>query len=286
MREESAPDVQVAILAARQYGLVTAAQLAAIGLDKSAVARRASGGRLHRVHRGVYAVGHPTLTFEGRCLAAVLALGLRHGRPGPAVSHRSAAALWGLLPAADGPVDVSLLDRGGRRPREGIALHRPTGLLSVDLTSWNRIPITRPRRTLRDLRRVVSTAAHRRAVRKALDLELIPRSDVLDESHLTRSELERLFLRLCRRFRLPSPEVNARLGRWEVDFLWRDACLAVETDGYRHHGSPLAFERDRIRDAELQGMGYRVLRFTYRQVNDSPATVADALRCFLPCRED
>jgi very-short-patch-repair endonuclease len=98
------------------------------------------------------------------------------------------------------------------------------------------------------------------------------------EPDLTRSELERLFLRLCRRHTLPSPEVNARVGPYEVDFLWRDLSLIVETDGFRHHGSRAAFESDRARDARLQALGYRVLRFTYRGVREDPRAVVASLR--------
>jgi very-short-patch-repair endonuclease len=98
------------------------------------------------------------------------------------------------------------------------------------------------------------------------------------EPDLTRSELERLFLRLCRRHRLPSPEANAHAGPFEVDFIWRDLSLIVETDGFRHHGSRAAFESDRARDARLQALGYRVLRFTYRQVREAPEAVVASLR--------
>jgi very-short-patch-repair endonuclease len=83
-----------------------------------------------------------------------------------------------------------------------------------------------------------------------------------------------MFLRLCRRHRLPQPEVNARVGAYEVDFLWRDRGLIVETDGSQHHGGRDAFESDRARDAALQSQGFRVVRFTYRQVNDRTPVVA------------
>jgi very-short-patch-repair endonuclease len=87
-----------------------------------------------------------------------------------------------------------------------------------------------------------------------------------------------MFLRLCRRRRLPKPEVNARVGGFEVDFLWRAQCVIAETDGWRHHGTRIGFELDRARDAKLQAHGYRVLRFTYRQVSGSPGEVAETLR--------
>ena len=88
---ERAVDAEIARLAERQHGVVATRQLAALGLARGGVARRAQAGRLHRIHRGVYAVGHPVLTVDGRRMAAVLAAG-----PGAVLSHRSAAALWDL----------------------------------------------------------------------------------------------------------------------------------------------------------------------------------------------
>jgi very-short-patch-repair endonuclease len=140
------------------------------------------------------------------------------------------------------------------------------------------VPVTRPARTLRDLRRVVPRALHRQAVRRALDLRLIGEAELEREPDLTRSELERLFLRLCRRHRFPCPEVNVRIGPYEVDFLWREQALIVETDGFRHHGNRIAFESDRARDVQLHALGHRVVRFTYRQVREEPGAVAASLR--------
>lgn len=97
----------------------------------------------------------------------------------------------------------------------------------------------------------------------------------------TRSELEHLFLRLCRRHRLPPPEVNVRIGSVLVDFLWRDQMLVVETDGYRYHRGRAAFEDDRDRDLRLRALGYEVIRLSYRQVTEEPRSVAGALRKLL-----
>jgi len=97
----------------------------------------------------------------------------------------------------------------------------------------------------------------------------------------TRSELEHLFLRLCRRYRLLTPEVNARIGSLTVDFLWRDRRLIVETDGYRYHRGRAAFEDDRARDLELRALGFEVVRLSHRQVMDEPERVAAILRADL-----
>jgi len=97
----------------------------------------------------------------------------------------------------------------------------------------------------------------------------------------TRSDLERAFLLLCRRHGLPAPEVNVEIERLEVDFLWRDRHLIVETDGYRYHRGRAAFENDRDRDLRLHALGYDVVRLTYRQVIEEPERIAAALRTSL-----
>ena len=151
-----------------------------------------------------------------------------------------------MLPEHDGPIEVTLPHDNGRKSRDGIRLHRSHTLTAAVRTRRRNVPVTTPTRTLRDLRRTSPQPVYRRAIRRALDLRLI-RSDDLQEEDLTRSELERLFLGLCRRHRLPQPEVNGRVAGHEVDFLWRDRGLIVETDGYRHHADRAAFEADRQR---------------------------------------
>lgn len=270
MRDQRAKaDLVISRIAGRQHGVVSVEQLRRARLDKRATDRRVRTGRLHRIHRGVYAVGHTQLSFEGRCVAAVLALG-----DGAVVSHRSAATLWGLLRSPAGFVDVTVAGDGGRRRRRGIRVRRSSTLTAGVTTRRNGIAVTRPGRTLRDLHGIVPQPVFRAAVRKALDLRLIANGDLRSPDDLTRRELERMFLTLCRRRHFPQPEVNARMGPYEVDFLWRDRCLIVETDGFRNHGNRAAFESDRRRDAFLQSRGYRVLRFTHRQVLERTPVVA------------
>jgi very-short-patch-repair endonuclease len=268
-------DQMLAEMAARQHGVVSFAQLQRAGIHRNAVQSRLRAGRLHRLHRGAYAVGHTKLTFEGRCMAAALATGDR-----AVVSQRSAAAIWRMLQPHSGPIEITTSGDGGREKRRGIRVHRSVTLIARLTTRRQGIPVTKPARTLRDLRRTVPQPVFRAALRRALDLRLI-RSTGIPEPDLTRSELERRFLRLCRRHRLPQPEVNARIGPHEVDFLWRSQGLIVEVDGFRHHGHRAAFESDRARDAHLQSLGFRVLRFTYRQVSDRKAEVVEALRSVL-----
>ena len=263
-------------IAAGQHRVVCTAQLRAAGIGRNATSQRVQAGRLHRLYRGVYAVGHNRLTFEGRCMAAVLALG-----DGAVVSHQSAAGLWEILKPATGPIHVTLGGDGGRKRRCGITIHRSHSLIAGVTTRRHGIPVTKPARTLRDLHRTLPQPVYQRAVRRALDLRLIRSADLQREPDLTRSELERLFLRLCRRHRLPQPEVNARLGPFEVDFLWRHRRVIAEVDGYRHHGGRAGFESDRARDAHLQSLGFRVLCFTHRQLTQERSAVVAALRPLL-----
>jgi very-short-patch-repair endonuclease len=266
------PDIALSRLAANQHGVVSVDQLRAIGLDLDAISYRVRVGRFHRLHRGVYAVGHDRLTIEGRWKAAVLAIG-----PGAVLSHRSAAALWNLLP------EVTVPGHGGRKRRKGIRIHRSASLHPAHTTLRIGIPVTTPARTLADLRRC-ATQDELRAVRSRAELRGFPLVDQDGEPDHTRSELERRFLSLCRRHGLPTPEVNARIGGFVVDFLWRDRALVVETDGYRYHRGRAAFEYDHRRQACLIAAGFEVIRFTWSQVVDEPREVIGAVRARLGSR--
>jgi very-short-patch-repair endonuclease len=269
------PDQGVAAVAARQHGVVTTRQLRDAGLSPDAIKRRAASGRLHRVFRGVYAVGHAGLSDEGRWMAAVLACGR-----GALLSHRSAAELWGLLEPSRGVVQVSVPTPGGRRARPGLRVHRAASLDARARTAHRGIPVTAPARTLADLGGSVPPWEYRQAVREAAFRGLAA-DDQEDEVAATRSELELGFLRLCRRHRLPEPEVNVRLGPFTVDFLWRSRRLVVETDGYRAHRGRQAFEDDRERDNELAALGYQVVRFTHRKLVEDPEGAVSVLRARL-----
>jgi very-short-patch-repair endonuclease len=257
-------------------------QLLANGLTKREIDRRLEAGRLHRIHWGVYAVGHRVLTREGRWMAAVLA-----GGRGAALSHATAAAAWDLR-RHDGLIHVTV--RGSRTAPANVKLHRSRTLDPGDVTTIRGVPVTRPARTIIDLARtltaddlepVVDLADQRGLVdfqdlRRANPASL--RAVLLNyDPAPTRSELERRFLRLCRTHQIEPPETNARVEGFEVDFVWRDRRLIVEVDGYAHHRSPQAFERDRERDVRLGMAGWRVLRFTWRQVTERGAWVAAAI---------
>ncbi len=280
--------MSIAKIAERQHGVISVWQLYVLGLGERGVRCRVDAGRLHRLHRGVYAVGHAALSSEGRWLAAVLAVGWSsRGEAGPvldhwgaAVSHCSAASLWGLLPETGQPVDVIVLGKGGRAKRRGVRVHRSLTLMPVDVTLRHGIPVTTPARTIADLRLAaleglpgaISPRELRKAIRQANVLAL-----PIDESakDRTRGDLEQDFLLLCRRHRLPAPEINVRVGPYLVDFLWRSRQFVVETDSYLHHGGREAFQGDRGRDLDLKRLGYEVLRLSERQINEEPATVAE-----------
>jgi very-short-patch-repair endonuclease len=258
-------DTALARIAASQHGVITAKQLAAVGLGRSAISERTRKGRLHRVHQGVYAVGHTAPNLHGRWMAAVLACG-----EGAVLSHGSAAVLWKLLKPLDGPVHVSVPTTSGRKIRRGIHLHRTPALR---LTTYrDGIPVTTVARTIEDLHYIsFPPRLLRRAIRQAEFMGLRLNGIETDRS---RSDLEVLFLQLCRRHRLPPPEVNVKLGRWEVDFLWRSQGVVVETDSWTYHRGSVAFEDDHARDLDLRAAGYTVLRFTHRQLEGEPERVA------------
>jgi very-short-patch-repair endonuclease len=254
------PDLLIARIAARQHGVISIAQIQAAGLDKDQVLHRVRTARLHRIHRGVFAVGHSHLSKEAKWMAATLA-----GGDTAVLSHRSAASLWALLPdRGTSDVEISVAGDGGRRRRAGIHLHRCPSLQAEHVTHRHGIPVTTPSRTISDLRHAVSPQELRRAQRQADVLGLPLGSSASPDR--TRSELEFLFLDLCRKHRLPPPEVNIRIGSLLVDFVWRNQRLIVETDGYRYHRGRVAFEDDRARDLELRALGYDVIRLTHRQV--------------------
>lgn len=287
----------IADLAKGQHGVVARWQLLKAGFSRTAIERRVRSGRLCPIHRGIYAVGHPHLKWQGRWIAGVLACG-----PDALLSHRSAGALWDLLPASGARIDVTAI-RAGTRSRPGIAVHRARNLHVDDLDVHDGIPVTSVARTLLDVAEIVEPWRLERAIEQAelmglFDLRaidsLIARSTgrrgvtllrgVLEEYRpppVTRSELERWFLELCRDAGLPPPAVNSFIAGFEVDIAWPDRRLVVELDGHQFHRTRAAFERDRRRDGVLQVAGYRVYRVTYRELVQDAARVIAIVRSLL-----
>jgi very-short-patch-repair endonuclease len=285
-------DARLGEIAARQHGVVSLKQLEELGLSRYAVAKRAKKGRLHRVHQGVYAVGHRAPSWHGRWMAAVLACG-----EGAVLSHGSAASLWGLLRPIDGPVHVSTPATSGRSRRPGIHIHRAPSLAEPSpspsyspgrggrrgrllATHRDNIPTTTVSRTIKDLRAssLLPSRLVRRAIRQA-ELKGLRLDGI--ETDRTRSDLETAFLALFAHHGIPGPEVNNKLGRWEVDFLWREAKLVVEVDTWTYHRGSVAFEDDHQRDLDLRQQGYAIHRFTDLQLESAPERVAADIRAAL-----
>jgi Protein of unknown function (DUF559) len=230
----------------------------------------------------VYAVGHTVLRREARWLAAVLACG-----DGAVLSHRSAAELWGLRPSAAARIDVTVPRTSGVRSSVAIVVHRPKR--PAVSTRRDGVPVTTVMQTLADLatalpRRQLEKACENAEAARLLDLNQLDAThpgakrllEVVEEHDLgsyTRSEIEDAFLQICDDHGIPRPLVNTRVEGFEVDFCWPDERLIVETDG-RHHLTRARFESDRARDALLTSIGWRVMRFTCRQVRRASAQVA------------
>jgi Protein of unknown function (DUF559) len=265
-----------------------------MGVTKGQIEVRRTRGLLHPIHRGVYAVGQPRTSLRGRWLAAVLACG-----SDALLSHRSAAALHGLLRARSSNPEVTVSDARRRNPR-GVHVHRTRHLTEADSATVDAIPTTSIPRTLLDLAetadestlasafeeadrlRVLSVAdllalrasSHGRRGLRAFDLALAAHTYPAD----VQSELERRFHKLCIDEGIPEPALNVLVEGHVVDCLWASHRLVVELDGFRFHRTRAAHERDHSRDAHLALAGYTVRRFTYRQVRDEPAKVIALVR--------
>jgi very-short-patch-repair endonuclease len=288
--------------AAQQLGLVTRRQLLDAGLSSAAIGRRLRRAWLRRLYRGVYLVGPMTVPHAAE-LAAVLACG-----PDSLLSHLSAGVEWGFRdppspatrtsrPGTQSPpplVDVTVVGANRGRQR-GIRIHRVKRLAADERAFRNGIPITSPARTLIDLAGVVGSAELEAAVARAEREGVVKRAEfsalmrrhrrrpgipalraVLEASGgpaFTRSEAETRFLALIRQAGLPDPQTNVKVDRYEIDFLWPSAGLAVEVDGFQYHSSRPRFEGDRRRDSWLLASGIKVIRLSWRQiVKDGIAT--------------
>lgn len=275
-------------LAEAQHGLVTRGQLLALGFTHDAIDHRIARGRLHRFARGVYAVGLRRGTPHQRWMAAVLACG-----EGAVLSHRSAAAQWGIGEERRGCIDVSLR-RGSNSRHPGIHARRRPSLPERDVSALDGIPLTTPARTLLDLATELGPIGLERAVNEADKHELIdpetlranlddfaglPGAKVLRRLldrqvfRLSDSDLEIRFRPISAAAGLPPPLSKTVINAFEVDFHWPDLGLVVETDGLRYHRTASAQARDRLRDQTQVAAGLTVLRFTHHQVKYEPAHV-------------
>jgi hypothetical protein len=289
-------DRLVADLAGRQHGVIARRQLLRIGLTRDEIDYRVRLGRLHVIHRGVYAVGHKRLTLDGRRMAAVLACG-----DGAALSHRDAAANHRMRQCNRGVFEVTVPRK--QRARPGIQLHYAR-LPADEVTTVRGIPVTTVPRTLLDLaavrpRREVEMAMKEAEVARLWDRLSLPQLVARHPGHrgthtiraileslaagteITKEEIVALFLSLIDRGRLPRPELSRYVEGRECDCVWWERQVVVELDGYAVHGTRRNFESDRERDRILQAAGWRVIRVTWRQLLDDPGGVARDLAALL-----
>jgi very-short-patch-repair endonuclease len=284
-------DALVAELARGQYGVVTREQLRGLGVGDTGIRERLRTQRLHRLHRGVYAVGHSALPAKAHWMAAVLACGA-----GAALSHVAAGAHHQLRASSAARVDVTVPRCSGRRHQPGIRLHRSGRLSCEDVTVVDAIPVTTVARTLLDLadvldrhglKRAVDEAEYLRVLDMAALVAAVQRSPgrrgarVLEAAkgplELTRGALEERFLALIERHGLPRPRVGVQMDGYEVDFHWPEADLIVELDGFAAHGTRTRFESDRLRDRRLGRAGLRTIRLTASAVSYDEEAIAEEL---------
>lgn len=278
-------------LGSAQHGVVSRTHLFERGLSVHAVDRLVRAHRLVVVRRGVYQVGPLPLPRAAEA-AAVLA-----GGPDARVSHRTAAVLRGLLEDGHRLDQVELtMPRRAHRRMDGVRIHRVRDLRAEEVALFEGIPVTTVARTLLDIAETETGRIVEQAYAKALRMRLVSPESMrgIVERHrnhrgaplwrrllmhegrpaFTRSQAEETMLDMIRCARLPHPELNARVLAHEVDFVWHDARLVAEVDGYAYHASQHSFAADRRRDAELTAAGYRVLRFTWSDLTeDRMATV-------------
>jgi Transcriptional regulator, AbiEi antitoxin len=287
-------------LAERQHGVVSIRQLETIlGYSPGAVKRAVAAGRLLRLHRGVYAVGHRLVSGHGRCLAAVLACG-----PDALLSHRSAAWLWGIT--RHGPAPLHVTSPIPRKRRLPIQLHHSRILTADDRALEDRIPVTALPRTLLDcaaelplphLRRVLERSEERKLFDLGPIEDLLQRSGRHRGRHrlrhaialyqpvpFTRSGFERLFFEAVLATDLPRPAINFVEAGFELDVYWPEQRFAVELDTYATHGTNAAFERDHVRDEDLKLAGIELTRVTDVRFHREPEAVLERVATLLARR--
>ncbi|HEX5527446.1 MAG TPA: type IV toxin-antitoxin system AbiEi family antitoxin domain-containing protein [Solirubrobacterales bacterium] len=290
---------RLAELAERHHGVLSYRQLRELGFSKGHIARAEDSGRLQRIHRGVYAIGHAALSDHARAAAALLVF------PGTAVlSHRSAAWLWGLIPAAPREAEVTVAARGN--VRQGLRVHRVWSLPDEERDIYEGLPVTSVARTLVDLAGVSSSRGLSRVVDRArrrgkLDLAAIdrslerrPRSFVTERLQevlrlyrqpvFDRARSELLFLDAIIDAGLRLPKLNAFEAGCEIDAYWEEERFAVEVDGWETHGSREAFESDRLRQEDLKLAGIDSIRIAARRIEQEPEAVARRLKRLLARR--
>jgi very-short-patch-repair endonuclease/predicted transcriptional regulator of viral defense system len=283
-------DVAISDLARQQHGVVALRQLEALGLSASTVRQRVARGRLHRIHRGVYALS-PVLTLEARLMAAVLVCGDR-----AALSHQTGGAHLDLIRRpARSLIDVSV-PRGGPRSRRGIHVHHAR---HMETTVVDGIRCTTVAQTLLDLCEVIRPFEVRKAITRAEQLRIFDLTAVektLAAAHGRRgapilaslladfqpveseTKLEDLLLEICENAALPRPTGQYWIDDYRADFAWPRYMVIAEADDWESYGTRTAFEKDRARLQDLAAEGWRVIPFTHRQITRDPERIVRTLR--------
>jgi len=289
------------VLARRQYGVVSIRQLRRIGYSHSSVRRAVVSGRLHRLHHGVFAVGHTNLSLDGRCLAAVLASG-----PHALLSHYSAGWLLGLI--ATRPIPIHVTTPVPRKRRDAVRIHHSRTLVDVDMTIERNIPVTSVARTALDLAAGVRFRSLRRLIRRSEELNVFDLTDfrsvltrnqghrgaaplsralaVYEPPRVTRSEFEREFVARAEQSGLPAFATNFNAAGYEIDVYWPELRFGVELDVYATHGAPEPFEEDRRRAEDLKLAGVELTRVTANRFESEPRKVMERVSRLLTQRRE
>ncbi len=289
----------MARLAARQHGLVTHRQLLRLGFSSGKIGRSSRAMRLHRVHRGVYSVGHAVISDRGRCLAAAMTCGR-----GAVVSHQAAAWLWRLVPSCPRLIDVTIPRHGGKRSE--VALHHSSTLVPEEHGKFGPLPATALPRTLLDLAATTSPRLTWSAIDRAERQDLLDLAEIdamLKRRHghrgaarlrkvlsiyrepgFYRARSERLLQRIAKNAGLQAPAFNTWVEKWEVDAYWAEERFAVEVDGWEAHRTRRAFEDDRLRREEMKLAGIDVFPISARRIEQRPDEVGRHLAFLLERR--
>ncbi|MBK5219391.1 MAG: hypothetical protein JJE35_06375 [Thermoleophilia bacterium] len=274
-------------MATTQHGVVSTRQLNRLGYGRNSASKANGVGRLRRIYRGVYAVGHEPLTWHGRCMAAVLA-----SRPAVA-SHLSAGYVSGLLRYR--PETIQVTAPTSRRSKREFRVHA-AALQAAEITEVDGIPVTSLARTYLDLAAMLSEPSLQRVLERAEELRIFdlgPVEELLaragghpgagklrralaiyrDDPTFTRSGLEKRFLALVRQAGLPLPAMNYVVAGFELDAYWERERFVVELDVYETHGTHAAFERDRLREDDLLLAGIEMIRVTGPRLKREPQEV-------------
>jgi very-short-patch-repair endonuclease len=277
----------IARIGARQENVISREQLLGAGLGRGAIAHRVATGAWQRLHNGVYLLGPAAPSLMGRARAAVLACGAD-----AVVSHRSAAEMFGLLPEIGAEVHVTVAGRN-LAPREGVRRHRIAAFGPGEVTKMRGVPLTSVARAIcdiaatesaKDVERAFQEALYRRIVTDRQLLAVLKREprrkgapvirSLIEDPRMTRSERERVLLKLIAQAQLPKPLTNVNLHGYLVDVYWPEHSLVVEFDGWPAHGHRLAFESNRKRDQVMLAHGVSTMRVTGRHLQHEPIAVA------------